>query len=142
MWCMTLTLNLDPQIEQQLRQEAQRLGLQPNDYVLEAVRERLRQSAPLPQQVAGREAALLGRIDLGLSQEQWARFHALARRLEDGALDPIELEEFVALNDRIEEANARRLEALAELSELRRVPIEQVMTELGIAPHAVDDANE
>lgn len=139
---MTLTLNLDPQIEQQLRQEAQRRGLQPDDYILEAIRERLRQSAPLPPHLAAREAALLGRMDLGLSQEQWARFHTLARKLEDGSFAPLEREEFVSLNNRIEKANARRLEALAELSGLRRLPIEQVMAELGIAPRVLDDTNE
>lgn len=135
---MTLTLNLDPHVEQQLRQEARRLGLQPDDYVLEAIRERLRQSAPLPPHLAAREAELLSQIQLGLSQQQWARFYHLAEKLQDESLAPSEREEFLALNDQIEKANARRMEALAELSRLRRAPIEQVMVELGIGPHVLN----
>lgn len=139
---MTLTLNLDPQVEQQLRQEAQRLGVGADDYVLQAIRERLRQSAPRPPHLGAREADLLGQIQLGLSQEQWARFHTLADKLEHRSLAPQEREEFVALSDRIEQANARRFEALVELSQLRGVPIEQVMIQLGISPHDLDNANE
>lgn len=139
---MTLTVNLDPQIEQQLRDEAARLGVGPDDYILQALRDRLRQSAPLAPHLTAGEAALLAQIQLGLSQQQWARFYALLNKLEDESLAPQEREEFVALNDRIEQANAGRLEALAELSQLRGVPIEQLMNELGIVPHALDKADE
>lgn len=37
---MTLTLNLAPEMEKQLREEAAREGLEPERYVLEAVEER------------------------------------------------------------------------------------------------------
>jgi hypothetical protein len=71
---MTLTLNLDPHLEQHLRREAARLGVGPDDYIMQALRERLRESSPLPPHLSAQEAELLERIDLGLSQEQWARF--------------------------------------------------------------------
>lgn len=39
---MTITLELTPELERQLRQEAARLGLAPDAYIIEVVQERLR----------------------------------------------------------------------------------------------------
>lgn len=136
---MTLTLNLDPHLEQQLRQEAARLGVGPDDFVKQTLSERLRQSSSLPPHLSAQESNLLERIDLGLSQQEWARYHDLAAKLQDELIAPDERDELIALTDRIEEANVRRLQALIELSRLRGVPLKQLMSDLGVFPHTGDD---
>jgi hypothetical protein len=133
---MTLTLNLDPHLEQQLRQEAARLGVGPDDFVRQTLSERLQQSNSLPPHVSAEESELLERIDLGLSQQQWARYHDLVTKLQDELMTPGERDELISLTDRIEAANVRRLHALIELSGLRGVPLEQLMSELGVSPNS------
>lgn len=139
---MTLTLKLDPQLEEQLRQEAARLGVGADDYAVRAISERLRQSQPLPPHLNAQESHLLERINLGLSQQEWARYHVLSERLQDEAIEPDERDEFVTLADRIEANNVLRLQALIELSRLRCIPLEQLMRDLGIRPLDSGDGNE
>jgi len=43
---MIITLEIAPGLEQQLRQEAARVGLAPEAYIIKAVQERLRQTSP------------------------------------------------------------------------------------------------
>ena len=138
---MTLTLELNPQLEEQLRREAARLGLGPDDYVVRALSDRLKCSQPPVPHLTAKESSLLEQIDLGLTQRDWARYHELTAKLHDETMSPEEHAELITLTDRIEANNVRRLKALIELSSLRGVPLEQLMRELGIFPQAGRDTN-
>ena len=145
-WCiakgctrMIITIEIAPDLEQQLRQEAARAGLTPDAYIMQAVQERLTQtshrhhSAP---RLSPEEAQLLAKINLGLSPAEWERYHALVARRKAEILTPDEQTELIALSDRLEEANAQRIGYLAELARVRHTTLDAVMSELGLMPES------
>lgn len=130
---MTLVIDMAPEMEGRLRDQAAREGLAPERYVLQTVAERLDRADDantphLPQA----EAELLDRVDLGVSPEDWDRYHALIGKRDDGTLTGEEHRELIGLSDGIEVANARRIGALVELAALRHTSIEELMQLLGI----------
>ena len=130
---MTLILDMAPEMETQIREEAARKGLEPERYVLRAVEKLLGQrgqtNAPLLPRA---EAELLDRVDLGVSPETWDRYYALIGKRDDGTLTAEQHRELIGLSDDIEAANARRVGALVELAKLRHISIENLMQTLGI----------
>lgn len=73
---MIITIEIAPGLEQQFRQEAARVSLTPDAYILKAVQERLTQTSqrhhPTPH-LSPEEAHLLAKINLGLSPTEWER---------------------------------------------------------------------
>jgi hypothetical protein len=130
---MTLTIDLQPDLERLLRAEAARLGLEPQAYVLRAVRERL--GAP----ANGDETDLIQRINAGLPAATWRRYHELAAKRQAETLSPAEQQELIGLSDRIEQANAQRMRSLSDLARLRGTTLEQLLSEFGIPPVAAAD---
>jgi hypothetical protein len=132
---MTVTIDLEPELEARLRAEAARQGLDPGALVRSALEERLRTAdANGARPLTATESELLQNINLGLSQETWQRYHELAGKRTAETLSPPEHVELLALTHRIEEANARRLAHLVELARLRGVTLDEVVRELGISP--------
>jgi tRNA A37 N6-isopentenylltransferase MiaA len=128
----TITLELTPELEQQLRDEAAKQGLDPNHYIVNALKERLR---PVPRDVSRlskAEADLLQNINLGLPPEMWEHYHALLAKRRAETLTPEEQATLIEISDQIEQANARRIQYLIELASLRGTSLEAVMQELGI----------
>jgi len=80
------------------------------------------------------EVELLRKIHEGLGPETWDRYRELVARRRAEKLTPEEHAELIALSDRIEEANARRIGYVAELADLRKTTLPELMDELGIAP--------
>lgn len=135
---MTITIEIAPDLEQQLRQEAVRVGLAPDAYIIQAVQERLAQTShrhPVPR-LSLEEAHLLSHINLGLSSTEWERYHTLVARRQAETLTPDEQTELIALSDRLEEANAQRIGYLAELARVRHTTLDAVMSELGLTPES------
>jgi hypothetical protein len=64
----------------------------------------------------------------------WARYRELVARRQAETLTAEEHTELIALIDRIELANAHRIECLAELATRRQVPLRVLMAEMGIQP--------
>jgi hypothetical protein len=90
---------------------------------------RARRKAPvLPAQ----EAALLVQINQGVPLDLHQRYQALAEKRDAETLTEVEYQELLALSDRIEILAAQRVEALAQLAQLRQVSLLQVMEDLGI----------
>lgn len=133
---MTLTLDIQPELEAQLQAEAAKAGLDTNTFILNALGERLhqRQTGALPPHVSREEAELLQKINAGLPEEVWQRYRALIGKRRAETLTPEEHTELIALSDQIEEANARRIEHLAELARLRNTSLEDLMQQLEIKP--------
>jgi hypothetical protein len=78
------------------------------------------------------ESILLARINQALPAPERARMSALIAKRDDQTMTPAELEELIALTDKLELLHADRLAALAELASLRGVTLDEVMNQLGI----------
>lgn len=94
-----------------------------------ALRARRKLAAP-----GGQEAALLEKINRGLPAEQLQRFLYLQERRESETLTDLEHEELMELIAAIERLNAERVQYLGELAQLRKIPVRQLMRELGLFP--------
>src|SRR5690349_14542677 len=121
---MTLTINLPPELEAQLREEAARAGLDPDTFIRSALEERLQDAqsrvTASPSHLSRVEADLLQKINQGLPPPVWQRYHELIAKRRAETLLADEQAELIALSDRIEETNAQRLEFLVELARLRQ----------------------
>lgn len=95
-----------------------------------------RRKAPsIPQ----REAVLLQKINKPLlSAPAQTQYQHLSQKLHTDTITPTEHEDLLKLVDSIEQADAERLQALFELAQLRNLPLDTLMQQLGIqtpAPH-------
>lgn len=130
---MTLVIDMAPEIEKRLRDEAAREGLEPERYVLQAVEERLRQTdgenaAHLPRT----ESELLMQINKGLPAETWEQYHALVAELHAETLTPERHKTLIALTNQVEIDHARRMESVLALARLRGASLEEQMRALGM----------
>ena len=132
---MEVTINIGPELEAQLQAEAARKGLDARGYIVDTLRERL-QASRQTAHLSPDEADLLQAINQGPSQLTWQRYRELLEKRDAETLEANEQAELIAISDRIEEANARRLECLVKLARLRQVSLEQLMEDLGIRASA------
>lgn len=134
---MTITLEIAPELENQLNHEAAKVGLDARKYILRTLEERLRQTQDTHalQHLPG-ETDLLRHINLGLSQATWRRYHELMAKRRAEMLTPDEQTALIAISDQIEEANGRRMVYLIELARLRKMSLGAIMADLGIKPAA------
>jgi hypothetical protein len=128
----TITLELTPELDRQLRDEAAKQGLDPKHYILNTLSHHLGSVQRKTNPLAHAEADLLQKINIGLSQETWDRYHALIVKRRAETLNTEEQARLIEISDRIEQANAPRIEALIELAKLRNTSIAALMQELGI----------
>jgi hypothetical protein len=131
---MTITIYLPPDLEKRLRDKANAAGVAAEDIVLDAVAERLGQSATLtgPVEMTEDESQLLQGINRGLPESSWQRYHQLAAARRAETLTEPEHAELMTLTDQIELAHAERLAKLVQLARLRKVDVDDLMEELGI----------
>ncbi len=130
---MTLTIDLTPEIEARLRDEAAKEGLDPDRYVLHTLTERWGQTRQAdPPRLPGVESELLQRINEGLPAETWRQYHALIAQRDAGTLTADDQKILAGLIDKIEIAHARRMGYLVELANLRGTTLDELMDSLGI----------
>jgi hypothetical protein len=132
---MTLKIDLPPELEAQIREEAARAGLDAGTFIRNMLAERVRhapKTAEAPKPRPRTEADLLQRINEGLPQLLGQRYHELVARRRAETLTPEEQVELIGLSDQIEAANARRIEYLIDLARLRKTSLEALMSQLGI----------
>ena len=132
---MTITIEVNPELERQLKQAAAQVGLSLNDYVLQSITQRLprkRIKVRRAPQLSPRESELLQAINRSLSQVEWERYHDLVAQRQAETLTPEEQVELIAISDRIEEANAARIEYVAELARLRSTTLPALLKELDL----------
>ena len=128
---MTLTIDLTPELEAQVLEAAKEQGLDAEHLVINAVAERLQHRRQSPHSLLT-ESELLQKINQGLPQKTWEQYHRLLAKRRAEQLTTDEQVELIAISDQIEIANARRIEHLAQLSQLRQIPIEELMRSLEI----------
>jgi tRNA A37 N6-isopentenylltransferase MiaA len=129
----TIQLELTPDLEQKLRGEAAKQGVDPSHYILNALVERLNSSdnADAPSNL---EAELLQKINAALPQMDWEHYHSLIAKRQSETITSDELNILVSITDRLEIANAQRIQHLIELAKLRGKSLEDVIADLGIKP--------
>jgi len=137
----TLQLEISPELEQQLRAEAARKGLDPGHYVLTLLQQQLRPTQPRTNSpnvpaLPPTEAKLLQQINLGLSAEEWDLYYDLIEKRQAETLTDEEHARLIKISDQIEIANARRIAALIQLAGLRGTSLETEMRNLGIEASA------
>lgn len=83
------------------------------------------------------EGALLLEINKGIEPEIQERYEELTAKREALTLTPEEYEELLRLSDRVEVVEAKRLELLTELAQLRQTSLAALLQELEIetSPH-------
>ena len=132
---MSLTIDIAPSLEQQLREDAARRGLSLDRLISQVLEKNALRRLPDDLILRDREAELLQKINLGITPEEWARFHSLSGKRTSATIRKGELNELIQLTSKIETANVIRLQYLAELADLRQIPLRELMQGLGIAPH-------
>jgi hypothetical protein len=80
------------------------------------------------------EAQLLDKINQGIPPELRVQYQVLRAKREAENLTEFEYDTLIQLSNQIEQLGAQRLEALANLAQLREVSLSQLMETLGIQP--------
>jgi len=78
------------------------------------------------------EAELLQKINQGLPIEARKRYEELNDKLHEESIAPEEHQELLQLVDRLELADAERLQHLIELARIRNVSVDTLMSQLDI----------
>jgi hypothetical protein len=86
--------------------------------------------------ISHREAELLQQINQGVPAGIQQRFNELTARRRANLLTPEEHQELLQLIDQIEQFDVKRVEALSELAQLRKVSLRKLMKQLGLRPPA------
>ena len=130
---MTLTIDLSPELESRLLAEASRRGLDAGSFVVATLNRQLGTPSDFAAPTGCvSESELLEKINAGLPEEVWRRFHELIALRREERLSELERRELVELADRVEAMNSRRLEWLLELARMRNVSLASLMETLGI----------
>lgn len=118
LFAMTLTITLQPEIEERFREESIRNGVS------------------LEQLTSQRlmENELLWRIRTAAPDSESRLLHRLLKRQKTGTLTSDESLTLQNLLDIREEKTAQRLQELIQLSQLRTIPLTEMMEQLGIHP--------
>ena len=80
------------------------------------------------------EAQLLHKINQGIDPELRFKYQTLRTKLEAETLTDAEYNTLIQLSNQIEQFGAQRLEALANLAQLRQVSLSELIETLGIQP--------
>lgn len=129
---MSLVVEIKPEMEILLQNEATKEGIDTNGYIVNTLEQHLHRIGRTPPKLNHRESELLQKINLGLSQENWQRYHDLLEKRRAETLTSSQQEELIALSDQIELANARRIEYLVQLAQLRQTSLDMLMKHLGL----------
>lgn len=79
-----------------------------------------------------REAELLEKIYQKPTAASQKRMNTLIKKRQGYTITPEELQELIALTDEAEAFDAARLELISELAQLRQVPLDQLIQQLGL----------
>src|ERR1051326_5376084 len=115
---MALTITLQPEFEARIREEAHRVGLSIEQWLVQRAI----------------EADLLWKIGLAAPETETRELHRLLRKRKAGTLAEAEQRQLQTILDEREQRGAQRLDNLTQLARLRGVPVRQLMEQLGIRP--------
>ena len=83
----------------------------------------------------GKEVRLIKKVnEATLTEEGYKRFYELIDKRRDENISEVELVELIALTEKSEELNVKRLKYLLEIARIRNKSLREIMKELEIAP--------
>ena len=85
------------------------------------------------------EAELLLKINHAFPPEQRKRYDELTAQRRNGTISTEAYPELIELTDEMELLNAKRIENLGKLAQLRGVSLEAIMTQLGLTRPAYEE---
>jgi hypothetical protein len=131
---MALTIDLPTKRENQFRKEAARNGDSLENFLLKLLKKSsfLKDINEISENFT--ESELLKKVDLDISETEWANYRRLISLRNAECLTEKEHKSLIKLGDKIELANAKRLKHLFKLAQLRNLPIEKLMKDLNINP--------
>lgn len=130
---MSITIQINPDLEQQLKETAAKVGLDPSYYILQMLKEQLSKSnPPLKSALPKEEAELLKKINIGIQPTTWTLYYELIDKRRAEKLEEGEQEQLIAISDEIEMANVERIKNLIALAKIRQVSLVTLMAQLGI----------
>jgi hypothetical protein len=94
-----------------------------------AWRGQLMNTAP---RLSAAETELLLKINQGFAPAPQQRYDELLEKRDARTLTPAEYQELLALTEQVEAFNVERVQALADLAQLRQVSLPEVMRQLGL----------
>ena len=130
---MTIHLNVNSELERQLKKAARQLGLTPDTYIMRLLQKDL-QTRAAPMRLSPVESELVRQINASLSNIKWERYRTLLAKRDAETLNAAEQAELIALSDQIENANVRRMQAVAELARVRKTTVPALVATLGLSP--------
>jgi antitoxin component of RelBE/YafQ-DinJ toxin-antitoxin module len=129
---MTIHLNVNSELERRLKKVASQMGLTPDTYIMRLLQKEL-ESQTAPARLSPEESKLLKKINSSLTAIAWERYQLLLAKRDSETLSTDEQAELIHLSDQIEEANARRMKAVAELARLRKTSVPALAETLGLS---------
>lgn len=131
---MSITIQVPAALEHRLREKAAKKGIGIDQFVAQF----LERNFPLEQSpqstLSKREADLLQKINLDIPAETWDLYLKLKEKRQENTATDAELIRLLEITDQVEAANAKRIAVLAELSQIRGIPLRALMEQLGLAP--------
>jgi antitoxin component of RelBE/YafQ-DinJ toxin-antitoxin module len=129
---MTIHLNVNSELERRLKKVASQMGLTPDTYIMLLLQKDL-QNRTTPARLSPEESKLIKKINSSFPVIDWERYRVLLAKRDAEELTGQEQVELIAFSDQIEEANARRMKAVAELARLRKTTVPALMEILGLS---------
>jgi len=132
---MSILIQITPSLEDRLKEKALKNGLRLDQFVSQFLEHTFSETPPSTSVVWGREAELLQKINLDIPPETWQLYEALKRKHEKHIATEEESKQLVLITNQVEEANVRRIAVLLELAQIRSIPIQILMQQLGLTKH-------
>ena len=133
---MALTIELPPNIEQQLLKGATQKGISLENYLVQLLSSATKAQKKQVKDKPLSETELLQKINLGitLTEAEWLTYRRLVALRKAELLTEIEYQQLIKLGEKIEQDNVNRLRHLVALAQLRQVSLDKVMDDLGLFP--------
>jgi len=129
---MSITIQLNPSLEHRLRENAQKKGVGVDQFVMQFLERNFPDEKSQPLTVSKREAELLHKVNLEITDKIWNRYLQLKASRQSMTATEGDLAELQSITEQVEIANAQRIAVLAELALIRNVPIRYLMEQLGL----------
>jgi hypothetical protein len=130
---MSIVVQVNSNLENRLRENASKQGLNVGTYIGQFLEHIFPEKSPSVPTVSGREATLLQQVNLDFAPEKWTLYLKLKEKRQKGKLTKLQQEQLIKLTEEIEMANAKRIKVLAELAQIRNIPIRVLMEQLGLS---------
>ena len=134
---MTFAIDMTPELENRIRNAAEKIGLSPDDYILQIIQQSLptqTQPSSTRIQLSKKEADLIQTINSSLSHIDWQRYRALIKKRQMETFTEDEQTILTSFSDELERANINRIASVIKLAKLRNTSVEKVMFDLELKP--------